>query len=64
MKRYKIYTGPTIVDAVARHLDQTLGEVFQGTEHVYLYAESEDAILQALQPMLSWTKADIREVGS
>jgi hypothetical protein len=46
---YKVYTGPTIVQTTAARLRNAGFSVYlEGTEHVYLTADSPEQVLAAL----------------
>jgi len=61
--RYRVYTGPTQVDATADRLDAAGYNVYlRGTEAVYVVTErSEEAVLQALGP--TWKSRDVLLLG-
>lgn len=64
MQNYRVYTGPTLVQAVAekfRTVD-TLLVTLEGTEHVYVSAPSVSDVLSGLTPMVGWSASDIREM--
>lgn len=48
-KRYRVYTGPIIVQEVAHRLQERGFNVYcEGTQHVYVYALGPSSILTAL----------------
>ncbi len=59
---YNIYTGPTVVQRVAdklRSSDSVL-VTLEGTMHVYVIADTPQAILDALIPIEGWKLSDVR----
>lgn len=49
MNKYRLYTGPTVVKTAAEALRAAgLEVVVEGTEHVYVLAPSNDAVLKAV----------------
>lgn len=65
MNRYRVYTGPTLVQCIAERLRASryvLHVTFEGTMHVYVTAESAHCILAALGRGQGWTFRDIQEL--
>lgn len=64
MSNYRVYTGPTLVQAVAEKLRtvDTILVTLEGTEHVYVSAPSAKDVLSGLVPMSGWDERDIREM--
>lgn len=66
MTHYRVYTGPTLVQEAARRLEAAFLHVtLRGTEHVYVEAPNEAAVLTALnEPHKSgWTWRDLHVCG-
>lgn len=58
MTHYRVYTGPTLVQEAARRLEAAyLHVTLRGTEHVYVEAPTEQAVLLALKS--GWTFRDV-----
>lgn len=64
MQNYRVYTGPTLVQAVAEKLRtvDTILVTLEGTEHVYVKAPSVRDVLSGLVPMSGWDERDVREM--
>jgi hypothetical protein len=56
-KRFRIYTGPTLVESVATHLREAYSRVLAGTENVYVYTTADrDMVLAKLRTKFSGFK--------
>jgi len=79
MHKYKVYTGPTVVQSVAsfflvrekeirtqyaaNRLRAAGYTVSEGTEHVYTEAPNREAVLEALPRGVGWTLRDVQELS-
>lgn len=63
LRRYRIYTGPTIVQETAMRLDAAgFHVVTVGTEHVYIETtRDKEQVLKVLG--LTWIWNDVLEIG-
>lgn len=64
MKHFAIYTGPTLVDAVAEWLEkQGFTVLIAGVMHVWVEANSADELLVALKKYgYGWNIRDIQQI--
>lgn len=59
--RYSVYTGPTVTETAAKYLRNAgLNVYLEGTEHVYVEADSALTVLLALGP--TWKPRDIQRL--
>jgi hypothetical protein len=63
MHKYKVYTGPTVVQYAANRLRDRGYTVSEGTEHVYTEAASREDVLEALPRGVGWTWRDVQELS-
>lgn len=70
LKRFRIYTGPTIVNQVADYFKSlsTYSQVFAGTQHVHMVTdychEREDILRDVKRYGSGWTMSDIQHLGN
>lgn len=58
--RYRVYTGPTLVGAIAQRLRNAGVNVFlEGTAHVYVQDTTQDDVLAALKDVSGFRTGDV-----
>jgi hypothetical protein len=63
MNKYRLWTGPTLVNQAAEWLEQAgLTVIVRGTESVHLLADSTAQVLDALPVGSGWTWRDVTKL--
>ena len=64
MNKYRLWTGPTLVNQAAEWLEQAgLTVTVRGTESVYVLANNQDQVLNALPKGSGWTWRDVTKLN-